>query len=97
MRGISGPEFEVAISAYRPDLLRWAIGQVGVDDAEDLVQDTLVKALAIQSRPRSSLRTWLFAIAHYEYLERERHVPPTLELVEGTIATDLVGDFIARG
>lgn len=44
------------ISAYRPDLLRWAIGRVGVDDAEDLVQDALLKALAISSRPRSSWR-----------------------------------------
>jgi len=39
--------FEAAISTYRPDLIRWAIGRVGVDDAEDLVQDTLLRTLVM--------------------------------------------------
>jgi len=51
MRGISGPEFEAAIKEHRPALVVWAKGRVGADDAEHLVVDTLVNALAIQSRP----------------------------------------------
>ncbi len=65
MRGISGPEFEAAISQYRPALLVWAVHRVGLDDAQDLVQDTLLRAIGIRSRPKSSWRTWLFAIATY--------------------------------
>lgn len=94
MRGISGPEFEAAIEEYRPALLAWAVNRVGMDDAEDLVQDTLLRAVAIRSRPKSSWRTWLFAIASYVY--RERSAPRrTLELVEGLGATDLLGRAVA--
>ena len=50
MRDISGPEFEAAISQYRPALLAWAVHRVGKDDAEDLVQDTLLKALVEYGR-----------------------------------------------
>jgi DNA-directed RNA polymerase specialized sigma24 family protein len=57
MRGISGPEFEAAISQYRPALVVWAIERVGADDAEDLVQDTLLRTVAIRSRSKSSWRT----------------------------------------
>jgi hypothetical protein len=94
MRGISGPEFEAAIYHYRPDLLKWAIGRVGLDDAEDLVQDALLRAVAIRSRPKSSWRTWLFAIATYVYRERSAPYAP-LNLTEGMVATDLVGHVVA--
>ena len=94
MRGTSGPEFEAAIEEYRPALLAWAVHKVGMDDAEDLVQDALLRAVAVSPRPRSSWRTWLFAIASYVYHERSATHPP-LELVEGLGATDLVGRAIA--
>jgi hypothetical protein len=94
MRGTSGPNFEAAISTYRPDLLRWAIGRVGVDDAEDLVQDALLRAVAIQLRPRSSWRTWLFAIINYTYVERSALLPSPVALIEGMAATDLRGRVV---
>lgn len=92
MRGISGPEFEAAIEEHRPALLAWAVGRVGPNDAEDVVQDTLLRALAIQSRPKSSWRAWLFAIANYVLLERHRTY--SVELIEGMVVTDLVGQRV---
>jgi DNA-directed RNA polymerase specialized sigma24 family protein len=49
----SGPEFEAAITEHRPALLGWAARRVGQEDAEDFVQDALLRAVAIKSRPRS--------------------------------------------
>jgi DNA-directed RNA polymerase specialized sigma24 family protein len=94
MRGISGPEFEAAITQHREALLGWAVQRVGQVEAEDLVQDALLRAIAIESRPRSSWRTWLFAIIRYVYLERVERLarqPVPAGLVEGMVATDLRG------
>ncbi|HAC47161.1 MAG TPA: hypothetical protein DGB72_01825 [Gemmatimonadetes bacterium] len=52
MRGTQGRDFEDAIDQYRPALLAWAVRRVVMDDAEDLVQDTLLRAVAIRSCPK---------------------------------------------
>jgi DNA-directed RNA polymerase specialized sigma24 family protein len=71
------------------------VRRVGQDDAEDLVQDALLRAVAIKSRPRSSWRTWLFAIIKYSYLERAARWPALVELTENVVATDTRGRVVA--
>jgi RNA polymerase sigma-70 factor (ECF subfamily) len=56
---------------FRPRLLRWVEKKVAAEEAEEIVQDTLMSAL--DSLPRfkgdSSLFTWLCAIARHEVVD----------------------------
>jgi RNA polymerase sigma-70 factor (ECF subfamily) len=77
-------EFDQAIESYRRELLAHCYRMVGsVDDAEDLVQETLLRAWRAQEgfAGRSSLRTWLYRIATnvcLTALERRRFLPSGL-------------------
>src|SRR5258708_13690884 len=69
-------EFEGMVKDIRPELHRYVTRMVGsVIDAEDVVQEALVKAYNSLSllTPESNLRGWLFRIAHnkaIDYLRR---------------------------
>ena len=59
-------EFEAAASRYRRELLAHCYRMTGsVQEAEDIVQDTYVRAWQAFGRfeRRSSVRTWLYRIA----------------------------------
>src|SRR5258708_2668671 len=60
-------EFEALIRDIRPELHRYVAHMIGsAADAEDVVQETLVKgydSLAVLN-PRSNVRGWLFRVAH---------------------------------
>jgi RNA polymerase sigma-70 factor (ECF subfamily) len=59
-------EFEQALESYRRELLAHCYRMVGsVDDAEDLVQETYLRAWRAQEgfEGRASLRSWLYRIA----------------------------------
>jgi RNA polymerase sigma-70 factor (ECF subfamily) len=77
-------EFDQAIESYRRELLAHCYRMVGsVDDAEDLVQETLLRAWRAQEgfAGRSSLRTWLYRIATNVCLtaiEKRRFLPSGL-------------------
>ena len=68
-----------AIVAEVPALLRYARALTGNDiDAEDLVQDTAVRALerAEGFRGESSLATWLHRILHHRFVDETRRRRP---------------------
>jgi RNA polymerase sigma-70 factor, ECF subfamily len=61
----------------------------GQQEAEDLVQDTLVRALAAARsfRPGGNLRAWLFSIMHNAFISgMRRRRPPTVALNEEAVA-----------
>lgn len=63
------------VAALRPDLVRYAKTlALGSGVAEDIVQDTIVKALVhLDSfRGESSLRTWLHRMLHRTWLDQRR-------------------------
>ena len=72
-------------------------------DADDLVQETLTRALAgiHQFRPGSSMKSWLFTImrnAFYTKLRVEtREAPGAAECVSQRPATDATQEWSARG
>lgn len=67
--------FATAVGALTPDLYRYACTLVGdTAAAEDLVQDTFVRAVERQAQFRgdASLRTWLHRILHHLAIDRHR-------------------------
>lgn len=63
------------IVGFRPNLMRYAhVLRYRDCDAEDLVQDTLLKAITYQHlfTPGTNLRSWLFAIMHNENINHLR-------------------------
>jgi RNA polymerase sigma-70 factor (ECF subfamily) len=86
------PDVRDALLAAVPSLRAFAISLSGsVDRADDLVQDTLMRALANIDRfePGTNLHAWLFTILrnlfHSEYRKRRREV----EDVDGAYAARL--------
>ena len=70
-------ELERSIHDYTTSLRRYALVLTrNGDAAEDLVQETLVKAIAASDRwePGTDLRVWMFRIMHNTHIsERRRH------------------------
>jgi RNA polymerase sigma factor (sigma-70 family) len=70
-------ELERSIHDYTTSLRRYALVLTrNSDAAEDLVQDTLVKAIAASEswEPGTDLRVWMFRIMHNTHIsERRRH------------------------
>lgn len=81
---------ERVVHRLRPEMLRIAATHVrSADDAEDVVQDTWIAALAAIERfeERSSLKTWLFRILTYRARSAARHrgrFVPISQLTDGT-------------
>jgi len=63
---VSLPPFQRLIDDHATELHRFLVGCVGLDLAEDCLQDTLISALRAYPRLRHSdnLRAWLYTIAH---------------------------------
>jgi RNA polymerase sigma factor (sigma-70 family) len=88
-------EFEDRLKALRPRLHRYCARMTGsAVDGEDVLQDTLVKALHARAQGAGvdNLEGWLFRIAHNASLDflrersRKRVVPITEDIEAATIA-----------
>lgn len=85
-------EFEDCLKALRPRLHRYCARMTGsAVDGEDVLQDTLVKALRARAQGAEvdNLEGWLFRIAHHASLDFLRHrsrntVVPLTEDIEAT-------------
>ncbi len=101
-------EFDAQIREYRDYLTQWMLKQMDkAEDAEDLVQDILVKAYAHKDsfRGDSSMKTWLTAIASNAlvdwYRRKQKHAEP-LSLDEPIhkhvyTITGLADGYVTRG
>jgi len=60
------PPFQRLLDAHAGDVMRFLVGVVGRDDADDAFQETLLSALRAYPRLEhaDNLRAWLFTIAH---------------------------------
>lgn len=86
-------DFEALVQDIRPELHRYCARMIGsVVDAEDVVQDTLVKAYAaLPTTTVVNMRGWLFRIAHnkaIDYLRRARQHPPMEYLDEHALPAE---------
>jgi RNA polymerase sigma-70 factor (ECF subfamily) len=85
--------FDIQLEAEIPYLRRMVrCWQRNATDADDLVQDTLMRAVvsAHQWRPGSSLRAWLLTIMRNQFLEgasRARRSRAAIELIDASAAS----------
>src|SRR5205823_4964381 len=97
-------EFLALVAEVRPELHRYAARLTGsVIDGEDIVQDTLAKALYALSQAAEvpSLRPWLFRIAHNRALDfvkshGRKYAAPETELEQIAAADDAPDPLIVR-
>ena len=85
--------FAEQVLPHEPALLAAALALCGgcADQARDLVQDTLERALRSfeSSGPRTSVRSWLIAIAHNLFIDRCRRDQRGPRLVDLDAADDV--------
>jgi RNA polymerase sigma factor (sigma-70 family) len=84
---VSLPPFQVLVDEHSVELYRFLVGCVGVDAAEDCLQETFMAALRAYPRLRhaDNLRAWLYTIAHRKAtdLVRTRTRRPTTVGLDG--------------
>jgi RNA polymerase sigma factor (sigma-70 family) len=98
---MNADEFEDRLTALRPRLHRYCARMTGSTvDGEDVVQDTLVKALSAQAEGANveNLEGWLFRIAHNTSLDllRRRSRNTVVPLIEDFEAAPMLeADIVA--
>lgn len=98
--GIVLPPFWLLVEEHTPELLRHARRLAG-DEAEDVVQEALLRALRSYTRLRdgSHLRAWLFRIVTttaFDHSSRRKKIPlPVKDLPEEAVVDRLPDDGFA--
>jgi len=85
-------EFKQSLVATIPSLRAFAISLTGkADRADDLVQETLMKAWAAQASfaPGTNLRAWLYTILRNEFYSYHRKRKREVEDADGKIAASV--------
>jgi RNA polymerase sigma factor (sigma-70 family) len=69
------PPFQALIDAHSQELHRFLVAWVGLDRAEDCLQETFISALRAYPRLRdgSNVRAWLYTIAQRKATDAARH------------------------
>jgi RNA polymerase sigma factor (sigma-70 family) len=94
------PPFQAFLDGHAEAIHRFLVALVGPDDAEDVLQETLIAALRAypRLRPGSNLRAWALAIARNKAIDSvrargRRPVPvPALDDVPAPAGAELDGD-----
>lgn len=82
------PPFQAVLDEHKVPLHRYLVGAVGVHDAHDCFQETMLAALRSYPTLRSSenLGGWLYTIAHHKVIDllraRDRRAVPVAEVPE---------------
>lgn len=82
-------EVKAAFTQYLPDLRAFARSLIGSPDrADDLVQETLLKAWAARDRfePGTNMRAWLFTILRNSFYSNRRRAGREVEDPDGLIS-----------
>jgi RNA polymerase sigma factor (sigma-70 family) len=68
------PPFQTLVDAHAAELHRFLVASIGVTDAEDCLQETLLAALRAYPRLKddSNLRAWLYTIAQNKATDAAR-------------------------
>src|SRR4051812_50195376 len=68
------PPFQQTLDEHRDSLARFLAATAGPQDADDLLQETLIAAMRAYPRLRegSNVRAWLFTIARNKALDEHR-------------------------
>jgi RNA polymerase sigma-70 factor (ECF subfamily) len=96
----TAPHLKDALLAEIPSLRAFAISLTGsVDRADDLVQDTLMKAWAAfeSFTEGTSLRAWLFTIMRNTFFSQHRKRRREVQDVDGEVAARLVSHPAQHG
>ena len=86
------PDFRADLLSVTPNLRAFALSLVG-DRADDLVQDTILRALQKQDRfePGTNLQAWVFTLMrnlfYSEYRKRKREVEDVNDLFAAKLST----------
>jgi len=94
------PDFTRALMGAAPTLRAFAISLSGnVDRADDLVQDTLMRAWANSAsfQPGTNLKAWLFTILRNLYTSEYRKRRREVEDAEGELAATLSSPAAQEG
>ncbi len=95
MSELPSQKFKAALLAEIPTVRAFALSLTGsVDRADDLVQDTLVKAWGASATftDGTSLRAWLFTIARNTFYSNHRKSRREVQDVDGVAAARLVSN-----
>jgi len=68
------PPFQQFLDSHREDVYRFAVALVGLDEAEDIFQETFLSALRAYPglNGGSDLRAWVLTIAHHKSMDAHR-------------------------
>src|SRR3954452_25307886 len=91
--GKSMPDFNSLLEEQIPRLLRYARALTrNTERADDLVQDTLVRALAKQHlwQAGTNLRAWLFTLMHNQNINTARHSIRESQIIDIEAATNVL-------
>jgi RNA polymerase sigma factor (sigma-70 family) len=89
---VSTPPFQVFLDEQRETVFRFLVAMVGIDDADDVFQETFIAALRAYPRlkPDSNLRAWVLTIANRKAIDsiraKKRRALPVEEVPEVAVS-----------